>query len=291
MTREEVYEKLDSAYFAPDISLCREEIHALMECRMDTDFDEFVGCLAEDMIVSNLFMQQAHKLVSKDFLTLKEALVYLGMKSARNIIVFFVVNLFYRDVTKKDERLFGPEEHWLHALGTAFAADALARELACPESATLFTCGLLHDVGILALDNYMREEMDRIYAFCEDGVHMTLSEKIVLGGVTHGEIGGWLCERWGLSPEMVEIVRFHHTPLLLKDPGKALLILYTADIISSMHHHALLGINENSRVVDPRVLALLGIDEELMDYIGEEIPFKVQRFRESYGSLCAEACS
>ncbi|MBI4579785.1 MAG: HDOD domain-containing protein, partial [Planctomycetes bacterium] len=31
-------------------------------------------------------------------------------------------------------------------------------------------------------------------------------------GVTHGEIGAYLLELWGLPPRVVEAVRFHHEP-------------------------------------------------------------------------------
>jgi len=44
-------------------------------------------------------------------------------------------------------------------------------------------------------------------------LHQIAAEKVVLGGLTHAEIGMWLCEKWGLPREIVEIVGYHHTLL------------------------------------------------------------------------------
>jgi putative nucleotidyltransferase with HDIG domain len=103
---------------------------------------------------------------------------------------------------------------WFHSAGVAFAARELAgclgyRHLA-PEQ--LYVGGLLHDIGLLLLDQYFPERMQGSLVAAQRR-HDSLAkvESDVLG-MDHGEIGGLLLGRWSLPAPIVAMVTSHHHP-------------------------------------------------------------------------------
>ena len=55
----------------------------------------------------------------------------------------------------------------------------------------IFTYGLIHDIGITVLDICLPEHLDKIHTMQLNGIHQLVAEKIVLGGLTHENIGMW----------------------------------------------------------------------------------------------------
>jgi putative nucleotidyltransferase with HDIG domain len=102
-------------------------------------------------------------------------------------------------------------ELWRHSVTAAVAAQLIARRTADDES-TVFTAGLLHDIGKIVL----AEALEHIYAkLVEESqtqqAALVETEKRLLG-VEHAEIGGRLLSRWKFSENLVSAVWFHHRP-------------------------------------------------------------------------------
>jgi len=102
-------------------------------------------------------------------------------------------------------------ELWRHSVTAAVAAQLIARRQGDDES-TVFTAGLLHDIGKIIL----AEALEHIYAkLVEDSqtqqAALVESEKRLLG-VDHAEIGGRLLTRWKFPENLVTAVCFHHHP-------------------------------------------------------------------------------
>ena len=76
----------------------------------------------------------------------------------------------------------------------------------------LFTLGLLHDIGLFALNHALPGP----FAQCLDRSQTTLeplaeAERFVLG-YDHAAVGALLLQRWRLTPWEVEVARWHHKP-------------------------------------------------------------------------------
>lgn len=75
-----------------------------------------------------------------------------------------------------------------------------------------FTAGLLHKVGLLILASELTEDfigvMQRVR---EDAVTLSAAEKERFGA-THGEVGGFLFDLWGLPDTIVRAVTYHDFP-------------------------------------------------------------------------------
>ena len=154
------------------------------------------------------------------------------------------VSLLGRDLLKQIligtlmRGVFGPQENpafsmqafWMHSIKTAIIARQLARDTgAVEEPETLFTAGLLHDIGklmmidkipelVLAAEEYMIRKRTTI-----------LEAELVEIGVTHIEIGEQLLQHWGLPQILIDCVREHHSS---ENENPAIHIVYLANKLS-----------------------------------------------------------
>jgi len=97
---------------------------------------------------------------------------------------------------------------WQHSVTAAFNTKFVA-ESAGLDGNALFTAGLLHDIGKIVL----AQSVDAAACdFYKPGDVTSLAREAATFGADHAEIGATLLERWKLPPQLVETVRYHHSP-------------------------------------------------------------------------------
>ncbi len=158
--------------------------------------------------------------------SIKQALVYLGGKNLVEIVMMSSCKPYL------DKKVVGYElekgELWRHSVGCALLAQILAEKASCGDKKTiLFTGGLLHDIGKLVLSEFVEDAVVQIKGLIEEGKDFLEAERKVLG-MDHAEIGAKMAERWNFPEELIQIIRFHHQPELIKDPATAL--IHLADV-------------------------------------------------------------
>lgn len=104
-------------------------------------------------------------------------------------------------------------ELWRHGLGVACAAEMLAREAGVNEVvAKAFLCGLLHDIGKIALDACFPKSYSRVVKRVQkDGQCICDAEREILG-LDHTVAGKYLLTRWTLPCSIIECAWLHHQP-------------------------------------------------------------------------------
>ncbi|MDX2191772.1 MAG: HDOD domain-containing protein [Gemmatimonadales bacterium] len=116
------------------------------------------------------------------------------------------------DAFRKGSGAFEHEKFWQHSTAVGTVARALWRELPLPEDGTpdeLYVAGLLHDAGLLVLDQFFPDDLSRVAAVRAEHAPIMGAEEALLG-IDHGEVGGLLLGRWGLPSAIVDPVAFHH---------------------------------------------------------------------------------
>ncbi len=160
------------------------------------------------------------------------ALQLLGLRQVRALsVALAVVSAFSTRKGRLDHESF-----WQHSAGVAFAARELARCVGYSESSPeqLYVGGLLHDVGLLLLDQYFPDRLWLLVETAEaDDEALWRVEQEFLG-TDHGEIAGLLLGRWSLPAPIVSMVAAHHhprtAPVELRD---ASWFIYAAEILCS----------------------------------------------------------
>ncbi|MEM1107791.1 MAG: HDOD domain-containing protein [Planctomycetota bacterium] len=174
----------------------------------------------------------ADKGVRNDVLTIDRAVVLLGFNTIRNAVLSVkVLEVFggqvdgdldqpvtggrlAQDATETATSRLDRKGLWLHSLAVAIAAEQIARvhrdaELPAEEA---FVCGLLHDIGKLALDHVLPRSYARVVELAE--LHRSniaeVERKIV--GLDHHTAGKRLAEQWNLPLRLQDSIWLHGSP-------------------------------------------------------------------------------
>jgi HD-like signal output (HDOD) protein len=130
------------------------------------------------------------------------------------------------------------QRFWAHSAHTGMVAQQLWRLSGRGASGegyqNVYVCGLLHDVGLLVLDQFFPEEFGRnVEAARSEQRELWVVEDEILG-MDHGEIGGLLLGRWSLPDVVSEAVSKHHRPAQATDDASLLCdFVHASEVIST----------------------------------------------------------
>jgi putative nucleotidyltransferase with HDIG domain len=105
---------------------------------------------------------------------------------------------------------FNVIEFWKHSLATAIAAELFAKKIKHSKPEDAFTCGLLHDVGKIALFKVSPEDLKRVVEKAEAENLSFLEAETALGLPGHPMLGERLAEQWQLPIVIRKTIRYHH---------------------------------------------------------------------------------
>ena len=129
----------------------------------------------------------------------------MGVRETYSIVLSAaVLNLF--DKTRQ----FNYQEYWEEAMNCAAAARIIADLKGSKRRDCLFTAGLLHDIGRIAL----LETAPKLYvkiSHALSGEELVRAEEEIVG-LSHTEAGYELAQSWGLPSEIAQAIRYHHQP-------------------------------------------------------------------------------
>jgi putative nucleotidyltransferase with HDIG domain len=156
---------------------------------------------------------------ARDVSTVHQAVVLLGFEAVRHAVLSVAVFGTFSKMKPTQASRFDRKAFWRHSLAVACAARLIAerwRTKVDPEVACV--CGLLHDIGKVALDACLPKSYDRVAAMAASRrVSIMDVEREVLG-LDHTMAGKRLAQRWRLPEGIAECVWLHHhSPDVLPD--------------------------------------------------------------------------
>jgi putative nucleotidyltransferase with HDIG domain len=162
-----------------------------------------------------------------------QAVVYIGMEKLKQ----FVLSGHIFNAVEGNLRLQQfLEKLWRHSYLTGIYARKIAESLGKDKEFCniAFSAGVLHDVGKIIfaeqyLDRYM-SVVDKVRATHE---FFSIAERDNFGA-SHGEIGAYLLNIWGLPSRVVNVIQYHHTPRMSNDVNcSPLTVVHMANVYSS----------------------------------------------------------
>src|SRR4051812_45675383 len=155
--------------------------------------------------------------------TVKLALVVLGFENVKEMALSLSVLNSFKGETHK---YFDTSGFWQHAISVGACTRMLARETCYRLAGEAFVAGLLHDIGKIVFSQYLPKEFGEIQTMTYEKGWTTEAAETEILGVTHGEVGAWLAERWNLPVLLVEAIRFHTHPELCPRNAELPLLVY-----------------------------------------------------------------
>jgi len=208
-------------------------------------------------------------------LTVARIVALLGFQRVRNTVLSVQIHGILSNAN--DERLAAQtrQDLWKHSVAVACVADMLTKHVRGGDSlGDAFVCGLLHDIGKIALDAAMPKSYLRIISRVQQQRMCICDAEKDVFGIDHMVAGKRLAMTWNLPQTVIECIRMHHQdhatlPSSLTNPDMVRLI-QLADRIVRRQHVGFSGYRDTDRI-----LALLdhwSIDEAVIDQMVEQLP-------------------
>ena len=213
--------------------------------------------------------------ISRDISSVTEAIAMLGYKNISNIVLSASV------YSVMDKSLQGYAldrgQLWKHSLTVAYAARYIAQRFgkSIPEEA--YVGGLLHDIGKVVLNDYVRFGYGIIVKLVEEKQIPFIEAETQVLGFDHAQVGAMLVEKWGLPDAYGYAVAYHHAPDSVP-PEKREKYQPIADVVHTANTLCLMlgvgiGADGLQNPMYPQVFERLGIEDgegllsELVDFV------------------------
>ena len=141
--------------------------------------------------------------------TLKLALVILGVREIRNIVLGISVVDALRDESTDD--LLREHGFWEHSALVAGMAKKLGTHLKLNFQGEDFIAGLLHDIGKMVLWRQLKGEYEQVFQMADGGVVELCKLEKTAFGFDHADAAAALAMRWNLPETLADAVRCHHS--------------------------------------------------------------------------------
>lgn len=199
---------------------------------------------------------------SRQVSSIKEAIVIIGMEGVKNVAMSLGVAECFLKLGRSNQQFLN--DLWVHSMGTATAAQVLAKKAQGISPSYAYCSGLVHDFGKVILAGEYGEDYFELFQVAKaERKSLVQIEKTKIG-VSHSQVAGWVARSWELPDLVVESVELHHDAF--NQPKNLQHVVLTA-IADALTYEFRVGNggNGNPRRVDARDLAAAGVDEKTKD--------------------------
>ena len=206
MSREKAAELIGKIEDLPTLPEVVIEITRLVE-NPDTTAEDIYRIVSTDVSLAATMLKLVNSAfygVARSVTSLEKAIRILGFSTVRNIaLAAFVFDSFMSGKGKLDYRGF-----WFHSIAAAAGCDVMAKRLRVKDPGEYYVYGLLHDLGVVVMMQYLPGELARIKDAVASGKDLRAAELEVVG-CTHNELGAAAAEHWDFPPTVVAVMAHH----------------------------------------------------------------------------------
>jgi len=195
--------------------------------------------------------------------TLTQAIVILGFNTVRSLALSISMLDFFS--SRGREHQLNYVEYWKHSIATSIMARAIAKKAFPQMAEEAFVSGLLHDIGILILDQFLPGEFAKAYGrMKKDGLQLYRAEREELN-ISHCDVGRLLAIKWNLPDPLLYSISYHHTPSPAHDYFPIVSTVHAANIGVKILHIGGIG--------DEDLYRTFHIDEEARRVLRLDVDF------------------
>lgn len=267
LTHEYIVDRLDELPTLPSIVY---ELTQVINDPMSSTTD-IEKIMANDQSLTTKVLKlvnSAYYAIPGGVTSLSRAIAYIGYDAIQQLVLGSTI-IEALEVNGPSE--FDMNEFWKHSVGVGITAETIAKLINHPMPSDMFTCGLVHDMGKVALYSIAPEALMEISKYANEKKLSYFEAENTLGIPSHTLIGKLLAEKWALPTQIQAVIKNHHQ----QDPnlrgGLSADLNNSVDIIflSNLLTHALKFGNSGH-------LKILGAPKDIMERltINQQTDFK-----------------
>jgi HD-like signal output (HDOD) protein len=213
-------------------------------------------------------LNSSYYALSQKISDLKTAINLLGLREIRNLaLTVFVSRSFDGDAVYGT---YNRENLWAHSVGVAVASRLVARVCGLSGCEEAYIAGLLHDIGLILLDQTLRRHFQKLIDSINEQTPTYVVEARLLS-FDHAMLGGFVARRWNFPDSVADAITFHHQPKGYNGPHKELVnVVAVANYLCSRAGVTSLGVH-NCPPPPDEIYRGLGLDQVTLAIIWEEL--------------------
>ncbi len=147
--------------------------------------------------------------------SIRRAIVVLGLNPLRELVLAVSVVQTLKGAVRKDKEalIFPSPDFWRHSLAVGWCARAICAQIRFPDPDKGFLLGLLHDVGVIAINIQLGERYaDPLRKFLSQPQERKSLDKFEREefGIDHTRVGKILLSHWRFPETLAVPIENHH---------------------------------------------------------------------------------
>lgn len=248
---------------------------------LNTDINRITQALMSDQSLTARVLKLSNSSFygrAKEVRTLKEAILLLGFKTLRSLVVASSTHSLYNTS--------GGESHnklWEHTLATAISARLVAKLSRHPNVEEAFIAGLLHDIGKLVFLQKKPAEYTEIIVKAEVSRRSFIEFEEEKFGFNHTDVGLLLLHNWSFPQLLSNAVFEHHDPIEVEEEGVPPLS-YVINLANMVAKKLDVGFKDYSpeNLAEQPSAQRLGLKEESFEEIIEDLKEQFENERKIF---------
>ncbi len=248
---------------------------------------EIARVIGQDPAISTRILKVANSSMyggQRQIDSINRAVTLLGTKQIRDLVLSTTAAKVFDGIPNE---VISVEDFWHHSLYCALLARALAGISRTVNADTLFTAGLLHDIGHLVMFNRIPEQAHEAIMLTIQGeasLDLYQAEQQVLG-FDHAEVGAELARHWHLPEILVSCIAYHHDLHASTEHLEAVAHVHIANAIASLPYSDIPAAEDLKRV-SPEAWELAHIKP---DSLGDAVKEAQQNIVETQQALFGQS--
>lgn len=200
----------------------------------DADPDDIADMILSDQVLAARVIRVVNSPLyrsSSEISSVKRALVYLGFKSVREMIL----TSYFIEGFKQKEQPFDIKTFWMHSFSVGAISRRIATMVGYEDVEKAYLVGIIHDIGKVFLGHYCREEYGRMLAGISNTSYTTYEAEYEFFGTTHSEVGLCLAQRWNFPASYCDVISYHHASEMATEDPMLTAIVSLADFFCLSH--------------------------------------------------------
>jgi HD-like signal output (HDOD) protein len=185
----------------------------ISECdNADASVSSLARIMAGDQALAAMVLKLANSAYygyARKIESLPDAVVLLGFASVKNLAITASITRLL--ATDRDDLARTRTELFDHSLATAVGCRILGRSKRI-SAEKAFVAGLLHDLGLIVLVCYRKQEFTKLLSVAEAHTLPMPDCSLDVLGFEYPELGALVAAEWKFPPALCEALRYCHRP-------------------------------------------------------------------------------
>ncbi|HIJ82485.1 MAG TPA: HDOD domain-containing protein [Desulfuromonadales bacterium] len=212
---DEIFEQIRKGTMdIPPIPADMGKLMALIN-KLDPNLDDIIAVITDPLLVIKIF-----RVCNSPYMghhgkinTLREAVIYMGMKSVLSIVTVHALSGFSPANADRVHQVLH------HSLMVGMIAKQISKDMH-EDREQAFVCGLLHDLGWIVMIEILSN-----YDIPADKQRDMIRDH-------HATIGYLVAKKWNFSEEIQDVIRYHHDPGQECGAANMVRIIHMSDMLA-----------------------------------------------------------